>query len=238
MFGFGDDFCRPGLVNFAKTCREASDGPRGRDQALTPIRGTRYSLAWMTDTRQQREYWDQHAASDPLWTVLAFPEKSGGRWELSEFMKTGEREIALLFHRFDALGLESPEPSSTRFRLRRRPPDPGIGPSSSERPRCRYLAWHGRSRAPAQSVPGRRSIPVHGGNRTGIADGPILSVHLLEYCAPARRSRSRGATTWASSFDCSSPAACSCSNCHLTKIRWSKPRSRRCLTPLTARRSN
>lgn len=62
----------------------------------------------MTDARQQTEYWDQHAASDPLWTVLAFPEKSGGRWELSEFMKTGEREIALLFHRFDALGLESP----------------------------------------------------------------------------------------------------------------------------------
>ena len=55
-----------------------------------------------------QRYWDQHADSDPLWTVLAFPDKSGGRWTLQEFMKTGEREIALLFHRFAALQVEQP----------------------------------------------------------------------------------------------------------------------------------
>ena len=52
--------------------------------------------------------WDQHAASDPLWAVLAFPDKRGGRWSLHEFMKSGEREIALLFHRFAELQLPAP----------------------------------------------------------------------------------------------------------------------------------
>lgn len=52
-----------------------------------------------------QHYWDRHAAVDPLWTVLAFPDKSGGRWTVAEFMKTGEREIALLFHRFAELQL-------------------------------------------------------------------------------------------------------------------------------------
>ena len=69
----------------------------------------------MTDARLQQEYWDQHAATDPLWTVLAFPDKSGGRWDLSEFMKTGEREIALLFQRFAALGLVSPDRRALDF---------------------------------------------------------------------------------------------------------------------------
>ena len=58
--------------------------------------------------RNSQEYWDRHAAADPLWTVLAFPDKSGGRWTLQEFMKTGEREIALLFHRLRELQLKLP----------------------------------------------------------------------------------------------------------------------------------
>jgi SAM-dependent methyltransferase len=53
-----------------------------------------------------REYWDRHAAADPLWAVLSFADKSGGRWSLQDFMKTGEREIALLFHRFAELQLQ------------------------------------------------------------------------------------------------------------------------------------
>ena len=58
--------------------------------------------------QDSQRYWDRHAASDPLWTVLAFPDKSGGRWTLHEFMKTGEREIALLFHRVQELQLKLP----------------------------------------------------------------------------------------------------------------------------------
>jgi 2-polyprenyl-3-methyl-5-hydroxy-6-metoxy-1,4-benzoquinol methylase len=49
---------------------------------------------------------------------LAFPDKSGGRWTLPEFMKTGEREIALLFHRIRELQIKQPA---------RRPLDFGCG---------------------------------------------------------------------------------------------------------------
>src|SRR5215203_3648923 len=63
----------------------------------------------MTDRlTESQKYWDGFAAIDPLWAVLAFPEKSDGRWTVSEFMKTGEREIALLFHRFAELQLPAP----------------------------------------------------------------------------------------------------------------------------------
>ena len=58
--------------------------------------------------QDSQRYWDRHAAADPLWTVLAFPDKSGRRWTLHEFMKTGEREIALLFHRLLELQLKLP----------------------------------------------------------------------------------------------------------------------------------
>jgi SAM-dependent methyltransferase len=47
--------------------------------------------------------------------VLAFPDKSGGRWSLHEFMKTGEREIALLFHRFAELQLKLPQRRALDF---------------------------------------------------------------------------------------------------------------------------
>ena len=59
--------------------------------------------------------WDQHAASDPLWAVLAFPDKRGGRWTLPEFMKSGEREIALLFHRLAELQLPAPSRRALDF---------------------------------------------------------------------------------------------------------------------------
>jgi len=33
------------------------------------------------------------ASEDPLWAILADPSKRGGRWELEEFLATGEKEI-------------------------------------------------------------------------------------------------------------------------------------------------
>jgi len=53
---------------------------------------------------RNRATWDALAAADPLWAVLSFPEKKGRRWPLQEFMRTGEREIALLFQRLEQLG--------------------------------------------------------------------------------------------------------------------------------------
>ena len=62
-----------------------------------------------------QQYWDSYAASDPLWAVLAFPDKRGGRWSLQEFMKTGEREIALLSHQLAGLQLTLPSQRALDF---------------------------------------------------------------------------------------------------------------------------
>lgn len=70
----------------------------------------------MNDTLlNSQRYWDQHAGSDPMWAVLALPDKSGGRWVLQDFMKAGEREIALLFHRFAELQLAQPTKRALDF---------------------------------------------------------------------------------------------------------------------------
>jgi SAM-dependent methyltransferase len=61
------------------------------------------------------KYWDQFAATDPLWAVLSFPEKRGGRWSLQEFMKTGEREVSLLFHQLAELQLPLPTTRALDF---------------------------------------------------------------------------------------------------------------------------
>src|SRR4051812_6346752 len=61
-----------------------------------------------------QKYWDGHAAIDPLWAVLSFPDKRC-RWDLQDFMKTGEREIALLFHRFAELQLAPPSARALDF---------------------------------------------------------------------------------------------------------------------------
>lgn len=40
-----------------------------------------------------------------MWAVLSDPAKKGGKWDVREFMANGEREIALLNHQLDQLGL-------------------------------------------------------------------------------------------------------------------------------------
>jgi SAM-dependent methyltransferase len=52
-----------------------------------------------------RDLWDAHAATDPLWAVLSDPEKKGRRWTLQEFMRNGEREVALLIRKLAELRL-------------------------------------------------------------------------------------------------------------------------------------
>jgi SAM-dependent methyltransferase len=53
--------------------------------------------------------WDAHANADPLWAVLSIPEKRGRRWRLQEFMRNGEREIALLMRQLAALQVPDPQ---------------------------------------------------------------------------------------------------------------------------------
>src|SRR5262249_21187503 len=46
------------------------------------------------DLDRLRRNWDQFGKEDPLWAILTIPEKQGGRWDVSEFFATGEREIS------------------------------------------------------------------------------------------------------------------------------------------------
>lgn len=54
---------------------------------------------------ESRAYWDRHAQKDPMWAVLSDPAKKGRKWDLQEFMRNGEREIALLWHQLAELQL-------------------------------------------------------------------------------------------------------------------------------------
>ncbi|MGH9382722.1 MAG: class I SAM-dependent methyltransferase [Vicinamibacterales bacterium] len=49
-----------------------------------------------------RNYWDKHAARDPLWAVLSESSRSGGRWNVGRFFETGVHEIGSVFYQLDS----------------------------------------------------------------------------------------------------------------------------------------
>jgi SAM-dependent methyltransferase len=51
------------------------------------------------------EDWNELAEEDALWAVLAEPGKQGGRWDVEEFLATGEREVAGVLATAEQLGL-------------------------------------------------------------------------------------------------------------------------------------
>jgi 2-polyprenyl-3-methyl-5-hydroxy-6-metoxy-1,4-benzoquinol methylase len=50
-----------------------------------------------------QEHWNRFGRLDPLWAILTWPEKEGKRWQLEEFFRTGETEVASLLRRADSL---------------------------------------------------------------------------------------------------------------------------------------
>ena len=53
--------------------------------------------------RHQRD-WEELGDLDPCWAILAFPERRYGRWDLDEFFRSGEQEIAGLAVDMQRLG--------------------------------------------------------------------------------------------------------------------------------------
>jgi SAM-dependent methyltransferase len=49
--------------------------------------------------------WEEMAKLDPLWAILSMPEKRYGKWDLEEFLRTGEQEIRALLASARELGL-------------------------------------------------------------------------------------------------------------------------------------
>ncbi|MBI3522479.1 MAG: methyltransferase domain-containing protein [Chloroflexi bacterium] len=50
------------------------------------------------------DLWERNARTDPLWAVLAAPDKKGRRWNATEFFKTGERDVAEILGYVDVRG--------------------------------------------------------------------------------------------------------------------------------------
>ncbi len=49
--------------------------------------------------------WNTLGESDPLWAILSEPEKTGNRWNLDEFLRTGEEEIRGLMNYVESLSV-------------------------------------------------------------------------------------------------------------------------------------
>jgi SAM-dependent methyltransferase len=57
-----------------------------------------------TDPLHARD-WEEMAAIDPLWAIMSAPEKRFGSWEIDEFFRTGQAEIAGLMRSAGELAL-------------------------------------------------------------------------------------------------------------------------------------
>jgi SAM-dependent methyltransferase len=64
---------------------------RPRDLGAGPDRST------AIDLEQLKRNWETFGREDPLWAVLTDPDRRGGRWDLDEFLATGEHEVQAVF---------------------------------------------------------------------------------------------------------------------------------------------
>ena len=62
-----------------------------------------------------RDTWEHWGETDPLWAILSEPDKDGNRWDLGQFMATGEAEISAVFERLSQLGLAPPSRRALDF---------------------------------------------------------------------------------------------------------------------------
>jgi SAM-dependent methyltransferase len=58
----------------------------------------------MPDLARHRRDWEELAALDPFWAVLADPGLRGGGWQREAFFRTGEEEVAALLRQAAELG--------------------------------------------------------------------------------------------------------------------------------------
>jgi ubiquinone/menaquinone biosynthesis C-methylase UbiE len=56
--------------------------------------------------RELQRNWDEWARTDPLYAVLAHPEKKGAKWDPEDFLATGRQEVAAIMPTIEELGLE------------------------------------------------------------------------------------------------------------------------------------
>jgi trans-aconitate methyltransferase len=59
----------------------------------------------MTNVPLHKRDWEEMAAVDPLWAILSNPEKRYGKWDIEEFLRTGQEEVCSLMESAELLGL-------------------------------------------------------------------------------------------------------------------------------------
>jgi ubiquinone/menaquinone biosynthesis C-methylase UbiE len=59
----------------------------------------------MSKIKKHQSDWDNLAKNDPLWAVLSDNSKRFNNWELEEFLKTGDKEVALVWENINNIGL-------------------------------------------------------------------------------------------------------------------------------------
>ncbi len=57
------------------------------------------------EIEQLKTTWETFGRDDPLWAVLTDASRRGGRWDLDEFLATGEQEIAAALDELERLGV-------------------------------------------------------------------------------------------------------------------------------------
>ena len=55
--------------------------------------------------KELQNNWNQFGKQDPLWAILAQPDKKGNKWTPAEFFEIGRQEIACVMEYVQKLGL-------------------------------------------------------------------------------------------------------------------------------------
>lgn len=58
------------------------------------------------DLKALQQAWDGFGRTDPLWAIIAWPEKKGGRWEKEAFFQMGIEEVDGLMDDIEMLGVK------------------------------------------------------------------------------------------------------------------------------------
>jgi 2-polyprenyl-3-methyl-5-hydroxy-6-metoxy-1,4-benzoquinol methylase len=45
--------------------------------------------------KKLQENWNAFGETDPLWSILTYPDKKGNKWEVEKFFETGAQEIGI-----------------------------------------------------------------------------------------------------------------------------------------------
>jgi len=53
----------------------------------------RSSREGVMDLGQLKRHWNAFGKTDPLWAIIALPDKKGNKWDMDEFFDRGEAEI-------------------------------------------------------------------------------------------------------------------------------------------------